>query len=123
MHLLRGATAVVSLLAGFALANGAAASPIPDWATEFLESWYSAYNAGDASGVAALFASDAVLGGTDSALIGVMAVAWGHESCLEQSKTSTGTRQTYKRWLRVFAVQMSNRWVITRETFEPGEAP
>jgi ketosteroid isomerase-like protein len=162
MHFLRGATAVVFLLAGCARAHVPAASPIPSWAATFLDSWYSAYNNGDAAGVATLFAPDAVFGGntghTESAAtasvaigrtaiegslaadfarmhytcrgsydgvqeFGVLAVAWGHESCLRQPKDSTKTQQTYKRWLRVFGVQESGKWVVTQEAFEPVQSP
>jgi ketosteroid isomerase-like protein len=159
MHFLRGATvAVVSLLAGSALANAPATSPVPSWAGTFLDSWYTAYNNGDAAGVAALFTRDALLGfnngraggsvamgraGIEAALttvfarsrytcrgsydgvqqLGTLAVAWGHESCLERPKNSTTTGRTYKRWLRVFALQISDQWAITREESESIQAP
>jgi ketosteroid isomerase-like protein len=151
MHFLRSATAVVSLLTGSALANAPAASPIPSWAATLLDSWYAAYNSGDAAGVAALYTPDALLGfdngrpgggtvitgraGVRLTLtavfarsgytcqgsydvvqqLGTLAVASGHEACLENSKPNG---RTYRRWLRVFALTMSGQWAITREELE-----
>jgi ketosteroid isomerase-like protein len=164
MHIARYATVLLYLLSTSALANARPSASIPDWAKEFLQSWYAAYNKGDAAAVSSFFDTDAWLvsagpSGTTringiettyagtSAMgrrsiegllasnfattqytcsgsydglqqLGNLAVAWGHESCLKQPKNATTAERTQERWLRVFAIQMSGRWVVTRETFE-----
>ena len=149
MNFMRSATAVVSLLTGSALADASTQGSTPRSAATFLHSWYLAYNAGDAEGVAALSASDARLGSNTgrSAIeahhaaafaknrhtcrgsydevreLGTLAVAWGHESCLERSRNSTKRQRTHERRLLVFGKKPGGEWLITRETFEPVEAP
>jgi ketosteroid isomerase-like protein len=164
MHITRYATVLLYLLSASALANAPSSGSIPDWAKDFLQSWYAAYNKGDAAAVASFFDTDAWLvsagpagttningiettyagtaeigrhsiegllarnfattqytcsGSYDGVQqLGTLAVGWGHESCLKQPKNSRTTERTHEHWLRVFALQMSGRWVITRETFE-----
>lgn len=42
------------------LPGAAQGQSVPEWAVEHLDAWYTAFNAGDASGVARLYATDAV---------------------------------------------------------------
>jgi len=51
----------LSLLAPRMLRAQTESPLIPTWAQEQLDVWYSSFNAGDAKGVAALYAADAVL--------------------------------------------------------------
>jgi len=117
----------------------------PSWAHDFLKRWYVSYNAGDAAGVAMLFAPDARLGEISGRaaieaslasdferttyrctgrfdgirVLGTLAVAWGYESCLETSKANGDTRRTDERWLLTFRHQANGSWLLADETFEP----
>jgi hypothetical protein len=52
-----------------------------------------------------------------------LAVGWGHDSWLERLKGSESARQINKRWLRVFASQLSGKWVIVREEVDIDAVP
>jgi ketosteroid isomerase-like protein len=55
--------------------------------------------------------------------LGDLAVAWGHESCLETTKASQKTVRTYERWLVVFRRQPDGTWLQSEETFIATDAP
>jgi len=119
-------------------------STAPKWAQDFLRTWYTVYNGGDAVGVAKLFTADATFGADTgrasiTATLGHafattryrcagnfeafreidrMAVAWGVESCTEAPKTSGRSRSTRERWLIVFERQVDGNWLISRETWQ-----
>jgi hypothetical protein len=62
MHLRRSQVFISFLFVAYAQSAAPARVDVPVWAVAFLQSWYSAYNDGDASRLAALYSSDAFLG-------------------------------------------------------------
>ncbi len=139
-----------ALLAALApCAEAAPRAAVPEWATEFLRRWYLAFNQADATAIAALFTSDgrfATLEGRaaiekgfaadfaqaryhcegdfdDLREVGPLAVAWGHESCLEKPTGTTTGRRTHERWLIVLERGADDRWLLARETYEPVAVP
>jgi uncharacterized protein (TIGR02246 family) len=135
----------LALLLAAVPAAHAAHPPVPAWATDFLHRWYLAFNQGDAPAVAALFTPDARFATFEgrSAIeksvaadfaqasyhcdgefeglreLGTLAVAWGHESCLEKPTGAPAASHTRERWLLVFERQADGRWLLARETYEP----
>jgi uncharacterized protein (TIGR02246 family) len=119
-------------------------APVPKWAEDLLQTWYAAYNRGDASAVASLFTVSARLGpdqgrgairanlkrafaktnynctGRFDAIreIGELAVGWGVDTCLETPKPIGSPVTTKERWLAVFERQPDGRWLISRETWQ-----
>lgn len=130
---------------GFASSSRAEPTrPIPSWAGEFLRSWYASFNRGDAIGLASLFSESARLeelhgraailksleaqfektqyqcaGAYDGLrILGNLAVAWGHESCVGTSRVDGRKDQWRERWLLVFERTAPDQWLLTRETYE-----
>jgi ketosteroid isomerase-like protein len=117
---------------------------VPQWAEDFLRSWYAAYNRGDAVAVASFFTSTAKLGpdqgrgaiqgslnkafsktnynctGRFESIreIGDLAVGWGVDTCTETPKPIGSPATTKERWLAVFERQPDGRWLISRETWQ-----
>jgi ketosteroid isomerase-like protein len=117
---------------------------VPEWAVEFLSAWYYSFNRGDASGVAALFSQNARLEETEGRaeiqkrlaaefektqrqcqgdfdgfkVLGDLAVGWGHETCVEETRNAGKTDRTKERWLLVFERAAPGQWLLTRETYE-----
>jgi ketosteroid isomerase-like protein len=122
----------------------ALAPPVPEWATNFLRAWYYSFNRGDASGVAALFSDDARLQETAGRaeiqkrlaaefektqrrcqgdfdgfkVLGDLAVGWGHESCVETTRSAGKAPPTKEQWLLVFEMAAPEQWLLTRETYQ-----
>ena len=132
----------LSVIAEQSSAEGTAV--VPTWAHKFLESWYVAYNNGNAPAVASLFTVDARFGPLKGRAViaaelkrafattkyncvghfetlhqlGGLAVASGAETCEETAKPNGSAVTTKERWLIVFERQSDGRWLISRETWE-----
>jgi ketosteroid isomerase-like protein len=50
--------------------------------------------------------------------LGTLAVAWGHDRCLQTSSDLLNTGELDRRWLRVLAPTKSGQWLITRDAIE-----
>jgi hypothetical protein len=90
MQFRRSAIVVGLLIAACGLSATPAQVDVPAWAAAFLQSWYSAYNDGDAAGLAALYSSDALLGinnGHNGALGATGAPAIGASLAKESEKS------------------------------------
>jgi len=139
------AFSLVVATATLVCATTSASSPSrsPAWAKEFLSRWYAHFNASDASGIAAMFTLDARFGAErgrdaissslaadfsktqyhcngnydDFRELGDLAVAWGHESCLETTRADGTSLRTYERWLLVFRRQPDGTWLLSEETY------
>jgi ketosteroid isomerase-like protein len=131
----------------YLVARGASAqegAAVPQWAEDFLRSWYAAYNRGDPVAVASLFTATAKLGPDQGRgaiqvnlkkafsktnynctgqfesfrEIGDLAVGWGVDTCTETTKPNGSPAKTKERWLAVFERQPNGRWLISRETWQ-----
>ncbi|HEX9164369.1 MAG TPA: DUF4440 domain-containing protein [Gemmatimonadales bacterium] len=138
---------LLTLLAGlFSLVPSALpAQGAPQWAQDLLSAWYTAYNAGDAHGVARLYTEDAVVGtnrgraayAADLAarfakvkatctgafdgfqVAGASAVGWGRDQCTETPKAGGPEVKTRTKWIAVYARQSDGRWLTVRDEGEP----
>ena len=141
--------AAATMALACATSHAATASRAPPWAMEFMARWYAYYNAGDAHGLSGMFAPDARFGldhgrsaiaasmaadflNTQYVCAGAyegvreledMAVAWGHESCLETTRADHKSVRTHERWLLVFRRQPDGTWQLSEETFAAVDAP
>ena len=141
--------AAAALLAGIVgRSEPASAQAILDWAKDHTAKWYNAFNAGDASAIIQLYASDAVLllqGETfagrgaieafhkanfakvhysctwtiDSvSMVDNLAAVWGDDACVE-TPTSGAPQQSWQgRWLTVYQLQPDGSWLIVRDSGE-----
>ena len=148
----RSLRAIVGLLLVAAcLAAGsraASAQAVLEWAQDHTAKWYDAFNAGDASAIIKLYASDAVLllqGETfngraaieafhkgnfakvrysctftiDSvSIVDNLAAMWGEDSCTETPTSGAPAQQWKGRWLTVYQLQPDGSWLIVRDSGE-----
>jgi ketosteroid isomerase-like protein len=142
------ATLLLGTVLGSSLIPVSAAPPlaphVPEWATKFLSAWYYSFNRGDASGVAALFSENARLEETVGRaeiqkrlaaefektqrrcqgdfdgfkVLGDLAVGWGHETCVDETRNAGKAARTKEQWLLVFEMAAPGQWLLTRETYE-----
>jgi len=119
----------------------------PAWAREQLGRWYETFNARDASGIADIYASDAVVGGAQgrTAIMarfeaewaeseavcsgqfdgfevrGTIATGWGRDTCVTPG--DGGEESTVRSsWLAVYEQQADGSWLCIRDYGEPVEA-
>jgi uncharacterized protein (TIGR02246 family) len=144
----RAAVGALLLLGMVGRPRPASAQAILEWAKAHTAKWYAAFNAGDASAIIQLYASDAVLllqGETfngrgaieafhrgnfakvhyactwtiDSvSMVDNLAAVWGDDACVE-TPTSGGPSQSWQgRWLTVYQLQPDGSWLIVRDSGE-----
>jgi uncharacterized protein (TIGR02246 family) len=129
-------------------ARPAGAQDILEWAKEHTAKWYAAFNAGDPSAMAQLYASDAVLllqGETFSgrgeiekfhagnfakvrysctwsissvSMVDHLAAVWGDDACVETPKSGAPPQMWQGRWLTVYQLQPDGSWLIVRDSGE-----
>jgi uncharacterized protein (TIGR02246 family) len=145
---LRAAAGAVLLAGMVGSPRPLAAQAILDWAKDHTAAWYSAFNAGDASAIIKLYASDAVLllqGETfngrgaietfhkgnfakvkysctwtiDSvSMVDNLAAVWGDDACVETPTSGAPSQSWQGRWLTVYQLQPDGSWLIVRDSGE-----
>jgi len=145
---LRTAAGVVLLAGMVGHSRPASAQAILDWAKDHTTKWYTAFNAGDASAIIQLYASDAVLllqGETfngrgaieafhkgnfakarysctwtiDSvSMVDNLAAVWGDDACVETPTSGAPSQSWQGRWLTVYQLQPDGSWLIVRDSGE-----
>lgn len=145
---LRAAAGVALLVGMVGNSRPATAQAILEWAKDHTAKWYAAFNAGDASAIIQLYASDAVLllqGETfngrgpieafhkrnfekvrysctwtiDSvSMVDNLAAVWGEDACVETPTSGAPSQSWRGRWLTVYQLQPDGSWLIVRDSGE-----
>jgi uncharacterized protein (TIGR02246 family) len=140
-----GVALLVGSVGGSRPASGQA---ILEWAKERTAKWYTAFNAGDASAIIQLYASDAVLllqgetfngrGAIEAfhkgnfekvryacswtiesvSMVDNLAAIWGDDACVETPKSGGPSQAWQGRWLTVYQLQADGSWLIVRDSGE-----
>lgn len=145
---LRAAAGLALLVGMVGNSRPASAQPILEWAKDHTAQWYAAFNAGDASAIIQLYASDAVLllrGETFNGRSAIeafhtgnfekvryacmwtinsvsrvdsLAAVWGNDACVG-TPASGGPSQAFEgRWLMIYQLQPDGSWLIVRDSGE-----
>ncbi len=119
----------------------------PDWAQESLASWYEAFNARDAHGLADLYTADARVGPAqgraaiialfendweesdescsggydDFVVVGSIAAGWGRDTCIVTPTDGGPTTTVRSNWLAMYERQADESWLCIRDYGEPVE--
>jgi uncharacterized protein (TIGR02246 family) len=124
------------------------AQAILEWAKDHTAKWYAAFNAGDASAIIELYASDAVLllqgesfngrGAIEAfhkgnfakvrysctytidsvSMVDNLAAVWGDDACVETPTSGAPSQSWQGRWLTVYQLQPDGSWLIVRDSGE-----
>src|ERR1700704_5983546 len=119
----------------------ASAQAILEWAKDHTAKWYAAFNAGDASAIIPLYASDAVLllqgetfngrGAIEAfhrgnftkvrysctwtiesvSMVDHLAAIWGDDACVETPTAGGPSHSWQGRWLTVYQLQPDGSWL------------
>jgi uncharacterized protein (TIGR02246 family) len=142
-------TVGVALFAGtVGHSRPASGQAILEWAKDRTAKWYAAFNAGDASAMIQLYASDAVLllqgetfngrGAIEAfhtgnfakvrysctytiesvSMVDNLAAIWGDDACVETPKSGAPPQSWQGRWLTVYQLQPDGSWLIVRDSGE-----